>query len=174
MTQYYNALIHTDLVVPVVTEVPYSYNKFAKTVSVIRFSNETSSLKYFKESPERRLYNEANRRNVYTGDDIPELNARKEYPLLLFFPRKFLRTYEDSCQCQHWIIHDNLELIDMHGESTLKHLSFKKFCLAFRRILSRNSRTFTHGLLQIHTQDPFFMHSLNEKTLFPTRRSGKE
>ena len=71
MTQYYNALIHTDLVVPVVTEVPYSYNKFAKTVSVIRFSNETSSLKYFKESPERRLYNEANRRNVYTGDGIP-------------------------------------------------------------------------------------------------------
>ena len=72
INQYYNALIHTDLVVPEVPDVPYSYNDFATTVSVLRFPNATSSLKHFKESleefPERKLYNEALRRNVIAGD----------------------------------------------------------------------------------------------------------
>ena len=75
MNQYYNALIHTDLVVPVEPDIPYCYDDFASKVSLIRFPNETSALKYFIESPEgypeRRLYNEALRRNVTIGDGKP-------------------------------------------------------------------------------------------------------
>ena len=59
MKQYYNALIHTDLIVPVVPEVPYSYENFASTVSVLGIDDK-SVLQYLKESPEdypERLYN---------------------------------------------------------------------------------------------------------------------
>ena len=75
MNQYYNALIHTDLVVPEVPKVAYSYQDFASTVTVLGFATGTSVLKYFKESPEdypeRRLYNELIRRNVTIGNGLP-------------------------------------------------------------------------------------------------------
>ena len=73
MNQYYNALIRTNLVMPVVPEVPYSYDDFALTTPVLRFPNDSSALFYFKESPEgypeRKLYDEAVRRKI-TIDDV--------------------------------------------------------------------------------------------------------
>ena len=36
MIKYYNGLIHIDLVVSVVPDVPYSYDNFAKTVFASR------------------------------------------------------------------------------------------------------------------------------------------
>ena len=84
--QYYNALIHTDLVVPVVPEVPYSYDDFASTVSVVYFINQTSSIRYFNESlegyPERRLYNEVVRRNVTFSSRHPDTMPDWVTPLL--------------------------------------------------------------------------------------------
>ena len=47
MSQDYNALVHTDLVTPVVPDVPHSYQDFAFTVSVIHSPKESSTLKYF-------------------------------------------------------------------------------------------------------------------------------
>ena len=74
INQYYNGLIHTVLVVPVVPVVPYSYDDFAKTVSVLGVPPELG-LTYFKESPEdspeRRLYKELSLRNLTTGDGWP-------------------------------------------------------------------------------------------------------
>ena len=71
---YFNALIHTDLVVPVVPEVPYSYDDFASTAPLLFFPKLSSSLKYLKESPEgspeRRLYDTALRRNISIGSNI--------------------------------------------------------------------------------------------------------
>ena len=96
INQYYNALIHTDLVVPITPEVPHSYEDLANIVTVIRFPKESSALKYFKESPdnypERRLLNKASQRNVYTGDDIPELIARKEEPWFFFYETLYALT----------------------------------------------------------------------------------
>ena len=40
MNQYYNVLIPTDLVGPIVPKVPHSYQDFAYTASIIRFSKE--------------------------------------------------------------------------------------------------------------------------------------
>ena len=75
ISQYYNALIHTDLVLPEVPTVPYSYDDFASTVDVVAFPVGTSMLKYFKDSPqdypEKRLYNELCRRNVTIGIGRP-------------------------------------------------------------------------------------------------------
>ena len=48
LSKYYNALIYTDLVVPIVPEVPHFYQDFAHAVSVIRFPKESSAMKYFR------------------------------------------------------------------------------------------------------------------------------
>ena len=94
--QYYNALIHTDLVVPIIPEVPRSYEDFARTVSVIRFPNESSVLNYFKESPieypERKFFDEVTCRNVYAGDNIPELKAQEREPWFFFYKNLFALT----------------------------------------------------------------------------------
>ena len=75
MAQYYNGLIHTDLVVPEVPIVPYLYDDFASTLKVLGFPTGTSMLQYFaqspKNSPEKGLYNELRQRNVTIGDGRP-------------------------------------------------------------------------------------------------------
>ena len=75
MSQYYNALIHTDMVTPEVPIVPRSYNDFSSTVNVVGFATGSSMLKYFKDSPEeypeRKLYDELCRRNITIGDGLP-------------------------------------------------------------------------------------------------------
>ena len=75
INQYYNGLIHTDLVVPEVPKVPYSYEDFASTATVSGFPTGTSMLNYLEESPqdspERNLYNELRRRNVTICDEFP-------------------------------------------------------------------------------------------------------
>ena len=80
MNQYYNGLIHTDLVIPEVPQVPYTYDDFASTVIVLGLATGTSGLKFFKESsqdsPERKLYNQLLHRNVTIGNGLP---VRKPY-----------------------------------------------------------------------------------------------
>ena len=75
VVQYYNGLIHTDLVVPVIPIVPYSYQDFASTAITVGFPSGASGVKYFEESsqnsPEKRLYDELRRRNVTIGDGLP-------------------------------------------------------------------------------------------------------
>lgn len=51
MNHYYNVLLHTDLVVPAVAEVPCSYQGFAYFVSAVSFPHEKSALKCIKKSP---------------------------------------------------------------------------------------------------------------------------
>ena len=50
ITQYYNQVIYTNLVVSKVPTVPYSYQDFALTASVSGFESGTLMLKYFKGS----------------------------------------------------------------------------------------------------------------------------
>ena len=73
--QYYNGLIHTDLVIPEVPKVSFSYDDFASTVKVLGFPSRTSMLQYFaqspEDSPEKRLYNKLRQRNVTIGDGRP-------------------------------------------------------------------------------------------------------
>ena len=75
MNQYYNGLIHTDLVVPVIPKVPYSYRDFSSTATAVGFPTGILGAKYFEESspgsPDKRLYDELRRRNVTIGDGLP-------------------------------------------------------------------------------------------------------
>ena len=72
---YYNGLIHTDLIVPEVPRVPYTYQDFASIATVSGFPTGASVLKYFEgspqDSPERSLYNELRHRNQTIGDGLP-------------------------------------------------------------------------------------------------------
>ena len=75
MKNQYNGLIHTNLVVLVISTVPYSYQDFLSTAIAVGFRTGISEGKYFQESrqafPEKWLYNKLLCKNVTIGNGLP-------------------------------------------------------------------------------------------------------
>ena len=73
---YYNGLIHTDMVVAIKPTVPLSYRDFADTATRLHFPASTASMQYFNHSVngsvEQMLFNRAKQRGIPIGDVMPQ------------------------------------------------------------------------------------------------------